>query len=74
MGFAWIRGAMLRKSTSKMVRKRRGTRKGHGVGVRFTPEVREALDRAAGEQRRSLSNLIEVATAEWLEREGYLKK
>jgi len=58
-----------------MVRKRRvGTRKGHGVGVRFAAEVREALDRAASEQRRSLSNLIEVATAEWLEREGYLKK
>jgi predicted HicB family RNase H-like nuclease len=66
---------MLRKSTSSKGR-RVSTRKprGHGVGVRFTPEVREALDRAAGEQRRSLSNLIEVATAEWLEREGYLKK
>jgi hypothetical protein len=67
---------MLRKSTSK--RGRVGTRthkpRGHGVGVRFTAEVREALDRAASEQRRSLSNLIEVATAEWLEREGYLKK
>jgi hypothetical protein len=68
---------MLRKSTSSKPG-RVGTRmrkpRGHGVGVRFTREVREALDRAAGEHRRSLSNLIEVATAEWLEREGYLKK
>jgi hypothetical protein len=66
------------KQTSMKVttgkRRRSTTRKGHGVGVRLTPEVRAALDRAAGEQRRSLSNLIEVATAEWLERNGYLKK
>ena len=71
------REAMLRKSTSSK-RGRVGTRtrkpRGHGVGVRFTAEVREALDRAASAQRRSLSNLIEVATAEWLEREGYLKE
>jgi ADP-ribose pyrophosphatase YjhB (NUDIX family) len=58
--------------------RRVGTRtrkpRGHSVGVRFTAEVRAALDRAASAHRPSLSNLIEVAAAEWLEREGYLKK
>jgi hypothetical protein len=68
--------SMLRKSTNHKGRvgTRRRMPKGHGIGVRFTPDVRAALDRAASEQRRSLSNLIELATAEWLEREGCLKK
>jgi hypothetical protein len=66
------------KATS--TKRKRGTprdvrgRKGHGIGVRFDPPTREALDKAASETHRSLSNLIAVAMIEWLERNGYLKK
>jgi hypothetical protein len=49
-------------------------RKGHGIGVRFDPPTREALDKAASETHRSLSNLIAVAMIEWLKAHGYLKR
>jgi hypothetical protein len=45
-----------------------------GLGVRLTAEVRTALERAAYDQHRSLSNVIEVALIEWLERNGYLER
>jgi hypothetical protein len=54
--------------------RKRGLPKGNNVGVRFDPEMRAELDKAASETQRSLSNLIRLATVEWLERNGYMKK
>ena len=43
------------------------------LGVRFNPETKAALDKAARDEDRSLSNLIERIVAEWLRAKGYLK-
>ena len=42
--------------------------------IRFTPEVREALLKAAIAEDRSVSNLNEHIVAEWLRAHGYLPK
>ena len=44
------------------------------LGVRFSPDVREALTRAAQEDRRSIASLIEKIVADWLRERGYLPK
>lgn len=41
------------------------------LGIRFSPEVKAALDKAAKDEARSLSNLIERIVAEWLRSNGY---
>jgi hypothetical protein len=42
--------------------------------IRFTPEVRAALQKAAKAEDRSFSNLNEHIVAEWLRARGYLPK
>jgi len=53
-------------------RGRVGTRKGRGVAARLTPEVQEALERAAVDQHRNRSNMLELALIEWLTAHVYL--
>jgi len=40
---------------------------------RMQPELRAALEQAANDQNRSLSNLVETLLAEWAKANGYLK-
>ena len=42
--------------------------------IRLDNSVRAAADVAAAAERRSLSNLIEVALADWLRQHGYWKE
>jgi hypothetical protein len=42
--------------------------------IRLDTRVRDALDRAAVEDRRSLSNLLEKIASDWLKQNGYLKE
>ena len=42
------------------------------VGLRFLPEVKEAAEKAAQDDRRSLASLVELVLTEWLETKGYL--
>jgi len=44
------------------------------LGIRFDPEVREALDRAARDDKRSASSFVEIATIAALKEKGYLPK
>ncbi len=44
------------------------------VGLRFLPEVKEAAERAAADDRRSLASFVEKVLVEWLEAKGYLAK
>ena len=36
------------------------------IAIRFDPAQREALDRAAAEERRTLSDMIRIVLADWL--------
>jgi hypothetical protein len=42
------------------------------VSFRFLPEVKEALERAAKEDDRSVSSMVERILATWLRERGYL--
>jgi hypothetical protein len=43
-----------------------------GLSLRIDPKVKEALDKAAAEDRRSVASLVEKIAAEWLKSQGYL--
>lgn len=43
------------------------------VGLRFLPKVKEAAERAAQDDHRSLASLVERILTEWLEGKGYLE-
>lgn len=43
------------------------------LGVRVRPETKAALEKAAHDDMRSLSSLIEKILVEWLRANGYLK-
>jgi uncharacterized protein (DUF1778 family) len=62
------------KSTSKPARAARDVRKrkGRGVAARLTPDGQEALERAAVDQHRNRSNMLELVLIEWLTAHGYL--
>jgi hypothetical protein len=47
--------------------------KSHPVAVRLDPEMKEAAERAASDDSRSLSNLIQIALANYLMHTGYIK-
>jgi hypothetical protein len=64
----------IRKSVSEGHGRRSTSRRKPGLGVRLTVEIRTALERAAYDQHRNLSNVIELALIEWLERNGYLER
>jgi hypothetical protein len=42
------------------------------IGVRITPDVKKAAEKAAMEDKRSLASFIEIAIEEKLQRMGYL--
>jgi hypothetical protein len=44
------------------------------LGLRVTPSLRKALEKAAGDDRRSVASFVEKVVAEWLIENGYLKK
>lgn len=44
------------------------------LGVRVQPETKEALERAAKDDLRSVSSLVEKVLVEWLRSKGYLPK
>ncbi|AWV23941.1 hypothetical protein HVPorG_04994 [Roseomonas mucosa] len=42
------------------------------LGVRVTPEIKEALERAARDDDRSVSSMVERILSVWLRERGYL--
>jgi len=44
------------------------------IAFRVDAEVKEALTKAAKEDRRSLSSLVEVILIDWLKEKGHLPK
>ncbi len=48
--------------------------KGNSLGVRVPAETKEALERAAKEDMRSMASLIEKILTDWLREKGYLPK
>jgi hypothetical protein len=48
--------------------------KSPSLGVRVQPDTKAALEKAAKDDLRSVSSLIEKILVEWLREEGYLKK
>jgi hypothetical protein len=44
------------------------------VSFRLKPEIKAAAQRAAADDHRSLSSLIEKVLAEYLQKKGYLRK
>jgi hypothetical protein len=48
--------------------------KSHPVAVRLDPEMKEAAERAASDDSRSLSSLIRIALGAYLIKAGYIKK
>lgn len=47
--------------------------KTHALSFRVEPEIKEGLERAAQDDTRSLSSMIEKILADWLREHGYLK-
>lgn len=43
------------------------------ISFRLPPEVKEALEKAAKEDVRSVSSLMEKVVTQWLRQHGYLK-
>lgn len=48
--------------------------KSPSLGVRVHPETKAALEKAAKDDLRSVSSLIEKVLVEWLRDKGYLTK
>jgi hypothetical protein len=48
--------------------------KTNSLGVRLQPEVKAALERAAKDDDRSVSSLVERVLKMWLIEQGYLTK
>jgi len=44
------------------------------LGVRVQPETKAALEKAAKDDMRSVSSLVEKILVEWLRLKGYLPK
>jgi hypothetical protein len=43
------------------------------LGIRLDPAVKVALEKAAQDDARSVSSLVQKVIAEWLRAKGYLK-
>lgn len=43
------------------------------IGLRTDPEIKEAAEKAAREDRRTLASLVEKALVEYLKKEGYFE-
>ncbi|MCE6960567.1 hypothetical protein LAZ40_16200 [Cereibacter sphaeroides] len=44
------------------------------ISFRLLPDTKAALDKAAADDRRSVSSLLDKIVTEWLEAKGYLEK
>jgi hypothetical protein len=44
------------------------------IGIRVEPELKAALERAAKDDRRTVSSLVEGLLEDWLREKGYLPK
>ncbi|WP_185755984.1 hypothetical protein [Brucella anthropi] len=44
------------------------------LGFRVELETKEALEKAAKDDKRSISSLVEIILVEWLQEKGYLPK
>lgn len=44
------------------------------LGFRVEPELKEALEKAAKEDRRSVSSLVEIILTDWVKEKGFLPK
>jgi hypothetical protein len=44
------------------------------IGIRVEPEIKEAAERAAQKDRRTLASLMEKILIDWLEGNGHLPK
>jgi hypothetical protein len=53
----------------------KGAKTGLGIitSARFAPAVRAALDKAATDDTRTTSSMIQKIVTEWLKAKGYLK-
>lgn len=43
------------------------------LGLRLTPELKAALERAAGEDERSVSYLVIRILTDWVKLQGYIR-
>jgi hypothetical protein len=43
------------------------------LGIKVDPEIKDALQRAAAQESRSVSNMINKILVDWLRANGYLK-
>ncbi len=48
--------------------------KTHPLGFRIEQELKEALVKAARDDRRSVSSLVEIVIEDWLQQRGYLPR
>ncbi|WP_158745653.1 Arc family DNA-binding protein [Acidisphaera sp. L21] len=48
--------------------------KSPSLGVRLPPEVKLALEKAAREDTRSVSSMVEKVLTDWLRAKGYLPR
>ena len=44
------------------------------IGIRVEPTLKDAAEKAARDDRRTVASLIEKVMTEWLEAQGYLPK
>jgi len=44
------------------------------LGLRVTPSLKAALEKAAKDDRRSMASMAELIITDWLENKGYLEK
>lgn len=44
------------------------------LSLRIDPKVKEGLEKASAEDRRSVASLVEKIAADWLKERGYLKR
>ena len=51
----------------------RGEKRAAPIGIRVTPSVKAAAERAAGADHRTLASLIERLLIEYLNKTGFLK-
>jgi len=46
----------------------------HSIAIRVEPEVRDAIERAAKADQRSLSSMVAKVLADWAKTHGWLKE
>ena len=44
------------------------------IGIRVEPDLKDAAERAAKDDRRTVASLIEKVLTEWLEQNGYMQR